>query len=31
MGVEVIDGEADYADGSSGDNTRVQFMAKKSF
>lgn len=31
IGAEVINGEADYADGSTGENTRFQFMAKKSF
>ena len=31
MGVEVITGDITNADGSEGDNTRLQFMAQKSF
>ena len=31
LGYEIINGEADYSDGSSGENTRFNFMAKKSF
>jgi len=31
VGAEVIVGDAEYADGSDGDNTRLQFMARKSF
>jgi len=31
LGYEVIVGEAEYADGSDGDNTRFQFAVQKSF